>query len=77
MILWAFVVAVFAAIAAAGSGPIMSRVEQPEYQVTSSEGSIEIREYGAMIAAEAEVMGERKAAGNHRLPFVVVRSVRT
>ena len=40
MILWAFVsAAVVAVIAAAIAGPIMSRVEQPEYQVTSSEGS--------------------------------------
>ena len=44
------------------AGPIMSRVEQPEYKVTTSEGSIEIRAYGPMIAAEAEVKGERKAA---------------
>lgn len=40
----------------------MSRVEQPEYVVNASEGSIEIRAYGPMIVAEAEVMGERKAA---------------
>ena len=40
----------------------MSRVEQPEYKVTASQGSIEIRAYGPMIAAEAEVQGERKAA---------------
>jgi hypothetical protein len=65
MILWAFVsAAVVAVIAAAIAGPIMSRVEQPEYQVTSSEGSIESREYGPMIAAEVEVKGERKAAIN-------------
>ena len=50
---------IFGGIAA---GPIMSRVEQPEYKVTASEGSIEIRVYGPMIAAEAEVQGERKAA---------------
>ena len=42
----------------------MSRVEQPEYKVAASKGSIEIREYGAMIAAEAEVKGERKTAIN-------------
>jgi hypothetical protein len=63
MILWAFVgAAALLAIAAATAGPIMSRVEQPEYKVTSSQGSIELREYGAMIVAEAEVKGERKAA---------------
>lgn len=42
----------------------MSRVEQPEYAVSKSDGPIEIRSYGAMIAAEAEVKGERKAAIN-------------
>jgi hypothetical protein len=44
------------------AGPMMSRVEQPEYKVTASESSIEVRAYGPMIAAEAEVQGERKAA---------------
>jgi hypothetical protein len=42
----------------------MSRVEQPGYEVTSAEGSIELREYGAMIVAQTEVQGERKAAIN-------------
>ena len=50
---------IFGGIAA---GPIMSRVEQPGYKISASEGSIEIRAYGPMIAAEAEVQGERKAA---------------
>ncbi len=64
-ILWAAVgVIAVLVIAAAAAGPILSRVEQPEYKVTSSEGSIEVRAYGAMIAAEAEVKGERKAAIN-------------
>jgi len=49
-------------IAAASAGPIMSRVEQPEYKVESSEGPIEIRRYGPMIAAEAAVKGDRKFA---------------
>jgi hypothetical protein len=44
------------------AGPIMSRVEQPDFKVTATDGSIELREYGPMIAAEAEVQGERKAA---------------
>ncbi len=44
------------------AGPIMSRVEQPKYQVTASDGSIEVRAYGPMIVAEAEVKGERKVA---------------
>jgi hypothetical protein len=64
MILWGLGVTVLAANAAAAAGPIMSRVEQPEYQVISSDGSIELREYGAMIVAEAEVKGERKASIN-------------
>ena len=42
----------------------MSRVEQPEYKVEQQDGPIEIRSYGPMIAAEAEVQGERKAAIN-------------
>ena len=50
-------------VAIAAAGPIMSSVEQPDYKVLKSDGgSIEIREYGAMIAAEAEVKGERQAA---------------
>ncbi len=40
----------------------MSRVEQPDYKVEKKDGSIEIRSYGPMIAAEAVVDGERKPA---------------
>ncbi len=62
-IYWAAVATiVLVAVAAASAGPIMSRVEQPEYQVESSEGAIEIRRYGPMIAAEAAVEGDRKSA---------------
>lgn len=50
--------------AAIGAGPLMSGVEQPEYTVTTSDGAVEIRSYGPMIAAEAVVEGERKAAIN-------------
>jgi SOUL heme-binding protein len=50
------------AVAAIAAGPIMSRVEQPKYQVIEQAGAIEIRDYGPMIAAEAESSGERKAA---------------
>lgn len=49
-------------IAFAAAGPIMSRVEQPEYKVEVSKGPYEVRLYGPMIAAEATVTGERKAA---------------
>lgn len=41
-------------------GPIMSRVEQPDYQVLSSFDSIEIRQYPPIIIAAVEVQGERK-----------------
>jgi hypothetical protein len=51
-------------LATVSAGPIMSQVEQPEYSVISSAGPIEIRAYGAMIAAEAIVQGDRKPAIN-------------
>jgi hypothetical protein len=51
-------------IAALAAGPLMSRVEQPEYTVTKSDGAIEIRAYAPMIAAEAAVEGERTTAIN-------------
>lgn len=56
------VILVVSAIAAASAGPLMSRVEQPDYRVTKTDGAIEVRAYGPMIAAEAEVVGERQAA---------------
>lgn len=56
------IITVIIIVGGIAAGPIMSRVEQPEYKVTASEGAIEIRAYGPMIAAEAEVKGERKAA---------------
>ena len=62
LLYWIFGVCVLLVAAAAVAGPIMSRVEQPEFKVEASEGAIEIRSYGAMIAAEAVVEGERKAA---------------
>lgn len=48
--------------ACAITGPLMSRVEEPKYRVERADGPIEIRGYGPMIAAEAGVRGERKAA---------------
>jgi hypothetical protein len=51
-------------IAGAAAGPIMSRVEQPECAVEVSDGAIEVRSYAPIIAAEAVVTGERKAAIN-------------
>ncbi|MEZ5854462.1 MAG: heme-binding protein [Hyphomicrobiaceae bacterium] len=40
----------------------MSQVEQSDYQVIKTAGAIEVRKYDPMIAAEAEVKGERQAA---------------
>ncbi len=40
----------------------MSNVEQPEYEILSSEGSIEVREYEPLVTAEVEVTGERSTA---------------
>ena len=50
------------ALAGIAAGPVMSRVEQPDYKAEASEGPIQVRSYGPMIAAEATVEGERKAA---------------
>jgi SOUL heme-binding protein len=61
---WALTALVSALFIAATIGLAMSRIEQPKYQVTSSDGAFEIRSYGPMIAAEAVVGGERKAAIN-------------
>lgn len=43
-------------------GPIMSKVEQPEYTVLSTHQNIEIRQYSPMIIAQVTVAGERKEA---------------
>ena len=48
----------------------MSRVEQPKYQVTASNGPIELRSYGSMIAAEATVEGRRKEAINEGFALI-------
>lgn len=53
-----------AVVAGIAAGPVMSRVEQPDYKVEKQDGSIEIRSYGPMIAAETQVQGERKSAIN-------------
>lgn len=52
------------AVAAVGIVPVTSRVEQPEYKVTTSDGFIEIRSYGPMTAAETTIEGERTLAIN-------------
>lgn len=46
-------------------GPIVSNsVEQAKYDVTTSAGNIEIRDYAPHIVAEVEVLGEREASIN-------------
>ena len=64
LLAWSAAIVVLLAIAGAGAGPIMSRVEQPEYAIEGSDGAIEVRSYAPMIAAETLVGGERKAAIN-------------
>jgi hypothetical protein len=61
---WIAGILILLVMAGAAAGPIMSRVEQPEYKIEASDGAIEIRSYGPTIAAEAVVEGERKAAIN-------------
>jgi hypothetical protein len=43
-------------------GPIVSKVEQPKYQVVEKHDNIEIRDYTPMIVAETEASGERDKA---------------
>lgn len=43
-------------------GPIMSNVEQPDYDVVATDGAIEQRTYAPMMIAEVTVSGEREEA---------------
>lgn len=43
-------------------GLIVSNVEQPKYKVVETDANIEVRDYPAMIVAEANVSGERDKA---------------
>jgi len=52
------------ATAAVVAGPAMSRVEQPDFRIEKQDGDVEIRAYGPLIAAEAEVKGQRREAIN-------------
>ncbi len=47
-------------IAAAAWGPIVSNVEQAKYNVVSTQGAFEIRDYAPMVMAEVQVTGDRK-----------------
>lgn len=59
---WVIAVVAVALLGAALWGPILSNVEQPEYNVVESSGSIEIRDYKPMIVAEVQVSGDRGEA---------------
>ena len=59
---WSIAGAVTLAVAGVAAGPVASRVEQPAYTVLKSNGPIELRAYGSMIAAEAVLHGDRSAA---------------
>jgi SOUL heme-binding protein len=59
---WLLAGLVVVLLGAALWGPIVSNVEQPNYQVAERSGAIEIRDYAPMIVAEAEVSGERREA---------------
>lgn len=61
---WIALVAVVV-LAAVLWSQVVSRVEQPKYAVVESDQNIEIRDYPAVIVAEAEVAGTRdKAIGD-------------
>lgn len=51
-------------LAAALLGPLLSNVEQPEYLVVQSDHNMEVRDYPAMIVAEANIRGPREKAIN-------------
>lgn len=51
---------IFAAVSA---GPAMA-VEEPAFKLVTKDGNIEVRDYPALIAAEAHVKGSREAAVN-------------
>jgi len=44
------------------AGPVMSAVEQPDYDVIRQDGAIELRAYPALIVAETAVSGQRRPA---------------
>ncbi|MGJ4948056.1 SOUL family heme-binding protein [Bradyrhizobium sp. HKCCYLS20291] len=63
MLIWIAGAAVLVVAGAAiAAGPIMSRVEQPKYDIVSRDGDFEIRAYAPMIIAQAEVQGARRPA---------------
>ena len=57
-----WVIAGVLVLAAALWGPIVSNVERPIYKIVEADDNIEIRDYGSMIVAEAEISGKREKA---------------
>ncbi len=60
--LW--IVPTFIVLGAAVWSQLVSNVEQPKYLLVQLQGDFEIRDYGPMIVAEAEVSGDQKEAIN-------------
>lgn len=60
--MWWIAAAGVLVLAGALYGPIVSRVEQPKYQVVKKDGNIEIRDYPSMIVAKVDVTGQRDPA---------------
>lgn len=62
---WSIAAVALLVLGAVSWGPIVSRVEQPEYRIVERADALEIRDYGPMIVAETETTGEReRAIGN-------------
>lgn len=61
---WALVFLIILIIGGMLAGPIMSRVEQPYYQVLRTENNIEIRQYQPMLIAEVTIADNRERAIN-------------
>ncbi|WP_217701492.1 SOUL family heme-binding protein [Thalassospira lucentensis] len=49
-------------VSAVAVGPVMSDVETPDYDVVSSDGAFEVRQYPPIIIAEVTLDGSRKDA---------------
>jgi hypothetical protein len=60
--MWWIALAGVAGLAGVLWGPIVSNVEQPKYELVEKDATIEIRDYGPMIVAEAVVSGARDKA---------------
>lgn len=63
---FARLITVFVVMSAFGlfSGRSALAIEEPQFEVISAEGQIELREYGPILAAEVQVQGSRDEAVN-------------